>query len=658
MGSGSLENNLTLRDVFLYQLLFLVGIILSPISLVGGLVISMIHLTSSLMKRNLPMMEAFRQCEGNFLLAWVPFAGNAWLWGLGIAKLVRISYESLGILPPIWADRHGRIRRGGGIRRHHSPDPIGGDRGLSNLTDTNRLIIGSRGQYQYRPLLDEHEVRLLTIYPGSIDDPICGDLETASLLRRPPYDALSYTWADETGNADREKEITCVESGGKIRITRNCEDAMRRLRLPGTKRRVWIDAVCIDQDSNRDRNHQVSLMSRIYMSARQVVLYTGEGTAKTDLLFDWLNSLREDELEASLKWQFDDIRGEIGTALERYWNMGQAILRSPATSESNITLSEMELVELVKDYFSRRWFKRVWVLQEAALPDMKNTTIICGDKSTPASRALHALFLLRNSTSGSMIRIFVLLRKRSRDISHSHLLDILIETRDREATDPRDKIFGVLSIAHGLDGGKFPELMADYGKATHEVYTYYSAFFILHHGPGLFLSLIKSRGSMSELLPSWAADWTVSWPNYKAVSGRDFAAARRSVGDKDSGAEFHDEGGSKVLTVVRPRIFRGYFTRDGHVDDSNSLTTEDVEHIGDDMVLIEMYHGLAALLMRDRGDYTFIQVCPHALSQAGVEELVGRWSSVVVDAKGPEDVTGRDSQSPLYLGAPETFKIR
>src|SRR5437667_7840318 len=93
-------------------------------------------------------------------------------------------------------------------------------------------------------------------------------------------------------------------------------------------------------------------------------------------------------------------------------------------------------------------------------------------------------------------------------------------------------------------------------------YADYSAFFIKHYSPSFFLSLIKAAQRLPGL-PSWAADWTVSWPNNKAAVGKGFAAAPRIADDKDSGAVFMRDGGLRILTLVRPRILRGCFTRDG-----------------------------------------------------------------------------------------------
>lgn len=130
----------------------------------------------------------------------------------------------------------------------------------------------------------------------------------------------------------------------------------------------------------------------------------------------------------------------------------------------------------------------------------------------------------------------MLLRLRTTGSKASHLLDLLIETRDRECEDSRDKIFGILSISFWMDNRKFPYMEADYRKTTTEVYTDFSIFFIKHHGSAFFLSLKKSP-SKQPGIPSWAANWTFPWPNLNAVRGIDLWVRSRMSNSKDAGVD-------------------------------------------------------------------------------------------------------------------------
>ena len=43
---------------------------------------------------------------------------------------------------------------------------------------------------------DSKQIRLLTLWPGKLSDPIVCSLRTASLEHNPVYGALSYVWGD------------------------------------------------------------------------------------------------------------------------------------------------------------------------------------------------------------------------------------------------------------------------------------------------------------------------------------------------------------------------------------------------------------------------------------------------------------------------------
>ncbi|KAI1272199.1 HET-domain-containing protein [Xylaria sp. FL0933] len=509
--------------------------------------------------------------------------------------------------------------------------------------------------YQSYPIKKKGEFRLFRIYPASFEEPLSGTLVITNLSSRWQYSAMSYTWADESGNADRSGAITLEKDNATIKVTKNCEAALRRLRHPQLRRDVWIDANCIDQANDRERNYQVSLMSEIYTAAERVVAYIGEGTAETDKLIDWLNGIKLAELDVPSS-SSGITAGDMTVKLERYWAIGREalmdIVRTPDRSADTIPMSEPVLLNIIAELFSRRWFQRVWVLQEVSLPSPRTTTVMCGAKEVSAIRALHLLSLLQKHPAVSLARIYRLVQTAKKGQKRSYLLDILIETRGRECEDPRDKIFGVLSIARLLDMGQATELRANYTMTTQQVYAHYSRFFITHHGLAFFLSLIKSPPRLSGL-PSWAADWTVPWPNYRAVDGRDLPAVTRSA-SAEGIFWFTEEEGHQVLKITRPKLLQGFITRNGHFDGSEEISCENVELLSDDEVLAEMYPGLAALLKKQEGQYIFVQICPHAFSEDDVKELVSRWSSVVIDAQGAEKI----SLSSKYAGPAETFEIR
>ncbi|KAF2257878.1 hypothetical protein CC78DRAFT_587864 [Lojkania enalia] len=115
------------------------------------------------------------------------------------------------------------------------------------------------------------------------------------------------------------------------------------------------------------------------------------------------------------------------------------------------------------------------------------------------------------------------------------------------------------------------------------------------------------------------------------MRGSDFAARSRSAKVKDTGSEFDREIGQESSEVT---------SRGTDTDDSGDVRIEDIQNILEDKFLIEMYPGLTALLRKEGEYHVFIRICPHALSDNGVDKLVDMWSRVV-DGGGPEERMGK-----------------
>ena len=87
------------------------------------------------------------------------------------------------------------------------------------------------------------EIRLVELLPGDPADSIYCEIIHVNLDDDPDYEAVSYTWATESGDASLSKTVRCV-SGGVIAVTLNCEAALRQLRRLWYRVRLWIDAIC------------------------------------------------------------------------------------------------------------------------------------------------------------------------------------------------------------------------------------------------------------------------------------------------------------------------------------------------------------------------------------------------------------------------------
>ncbi len=114
--------------------------------------------------------------------------------------------------------------------------------------------------------------------------PLEVELKEVSLDSSQSYEALSYTWDGQTP----DRSILC--HGCTMKITRNCERALLRLRKK-SDRCLWIDSICIDQQSVLEKNTQVPLMAEIYGKCRKVLVWLGEGTEASDRGFQYLEDI-------------------------------------------------------------------------------------------------------------------------------------------------------------------------------------------------------------------------------------------------------------------------------------------------------------------------------------------------------------------------------
>ena len=96
--------------------------------------------------------------------------------------------------------------------------------------------------------------------------------------------ALSYAWGSPNNGTF---DISCGESILEVRF--NCHSALRHVRRHYGRFTVWIDAICINQDDQRDKENQIPLMGDIYSKASPVIVWLGEGSDKTDRAMSYLS---------------------------------------------------------------------------------------------------------------------------------------------------------------------------------------------------------------------------------------------------------------------------------------------------------------------------------------------------------------------------------
>jgi len=134
--------------------------------------------------------------------------------------------------------------------------------------------------YQNHPLRGPRHIRVLQLQPSSEKHRQIEcrlqvlNLDSRSFIQR--FEALSYQWGQE----DPECFIIC--NGKRLNVTPNCKAALTHLRHQIMPRRLWVDAICIDQTEEEERSHQVDFMGHIYSAASTVIAWLGEGNTETE----------------------------------------------------------------------------------------------------------------------------------------------------------------------------------------------------------------------------------------------------------------------------------------------------------------------------------------------------------------------------------------
>ena len=367
-------------------------------------------------------------------------------------------------------------------------------------------------------------IRILQIDPGAPSDPITCHFRVVNLDESPNFTALSYSWQKDTsllrtnisrkggiigpaygfykevakgilgcnnsvddawptvvqqteqmwenyskGNVGDAKLIFC--DGKKMMIQANLYEAMVRLRrLRPTN--YWIDAICINQQDLRERSQQVQMMGRIYGCAEEVVIWLGNMTSLAAHPFQTLFSLFGPKLNKK-----NAVPGNREDHAE-------------TRSDSVVVVTDEELDTVAKEHGSdreelldmlrvaafvlltRRWFRRLWVVQESR--QARQTLFLFGESQFSANLISSVLRWIEDdmarsrhepdydSTSGLLALLDV-----SASIWNVHLKHIpatldsmssshggekwtlqqwLFMAKGRKASDAKDLVFAGLSL--------------------------------------------------------------------------------------------------------------------------------------------------------------------------------------------------------------------
>ncbi|KAL9616479.1 MAG: hypothetical protein Q9160_008647 [Pyrenula sp. 1 TL-2023] len=322
-------------------------------------------------------------------------------------------------------------------------------------------------------------IRLLILRPQNETTRIECKLVVTELHAAPEYEALSYTWGDYSASRSIRVTTSDAEEQRELLVTSNCFSALNRLRLKAKPRTIWIDALCIDQSNLSEKSHQVTLMSKIYSQATNVVIYLGEATENIDLAIDFI-------VECD----------------------------SPTAKTSSLSFPKSRpLIQALNSLFRRPWFTRVWVLQEAILPS--RGIVYCGERALDWSAIKDFNDWNTSKRWVTQLPFVVSMSKQSftNGKPRSIMLKALLRARHCGATNPRDKVYALLPLIKSF-GHQFA-LAPNYGDALAKVYTDCAKKLLADCGSEILYAV--QGGSRLEYLPSWVPDW--STPPRRSILG-------------------------------------------------------------------------------------------------------------------------------------------
>lgn len=350
------------------------------------------------------------------------------------------------------------------------------------------------------------QIRVIILHKGPQDQPLTCTLKTVSLDDQPEFHALSYAWGDDTDtggiiiiDGQASPVAPCLATVLE-HLRAHHYDFLRLRSVP-----VWIDAICINQADPEERARQVALMSRIYRQALRVLLWIGEGDPFSDYALDRMG-------DAGFRASCEELR---------------ASSRAPAVDEVRVVVIIEENLE------NRQYWTRTWILQEVVLAT-RDPVMLCGSRrmlwswymgckwALPWDKSAHqSLWHVWDAVEGEVSSypdnerstgsdVHARMRQHYREAGSISLGDALTASVQLRATDPRDRVYGVLGL---IPHRELLLVDIDYRKAAGQVFRDTMAGLWTSGTDGLVSTIIprlipfgREDGDLE--VPSWAPELT------------------------------------------------------------------------------------------------------------------------------------------------------
>lgn len=287
-----------------------------------------------------------------------------------------------------------------------------------------------------------------------------------------------------------------------VQILKSLAGALRHLRSPEKSVFVWADQICINQKDLAEKAQQIPLMGMVYTHATNTLIWLGD----------------EDDEDPA-----------------RAFDLMETIFARLQGTDAQVTPADFGRLDFppvldqawwtIRQLFRRPWFSRLWTIQEAVLS--RSLFLKCGHASAcwddfaawcacleqtgillwlTANSELDHEFHQRGQPpflppqGASIVNSVQADRLQGLALTHKeYLLNILVSTRYAHATEPKDKVYGVLGIAEST-------IVPDYSHSVSAREVYHQA--CLTQLPTYLYELLSCVDHDQPLEPSWVPDWS------------------------------------------------------------------------------------------------------------------------------------------------------
>lgn len=301
--------------------------------------------------------------------------------------------------------------------------------------------------YQYSPLAQQ-QLRLLRPIRSRDYDDLHFEIKHVSRKSSRRYTALSYTW----GNQEPTKTIRL--NGRLFHVRPNLLSCLYY--LARARRRewdwIWVDAICINQQDDREKSEQVALMSRTYSDAQVVSVWLGLAPI-SPYLQDLLPNQEEFDNGNIITFEDDSF----------FWD------------------------DHLDNLLNRPYWSRFWVIQEFLRA--REIHYYCSDNMTTSDRLYEKFTIMSGTTYGTSAALdqdfnntldskaqkykaASLILARNVDMFPelgSSLHDLLLRHRHAQCKDRRDRVFALLNLIGAEEHKLLSRFLPNYALSSDQV---------------------------------------------------------------------------------------------------------------------------------------------------------------------------------------------